>query len=158
MRDKIIVAIHLSGELSIENHRKLMGWAIFCFERVVTYYGKEIDEPLLNAIKVAHDWQKGKCSTGDAIKASRKVHALAKTLDDPVACSVARAVGHGVATAHMADHCMGAALYAQKVLKLSGESFEEERILQLEKLRDLPNDLIKYIKETLKIKAKGLRL
>ena len=25
-----------------------------------------------------------------------------------------RAVGHGVATAHMADHSMGAALYAQK--------------------------------------------
>jgi len=47
------------------------------------------------------------------------------------------AVGQGVATAHMADHCMGAALYAQKALKLAGKSFEDERNWQLKKLEDL---------------------
>ena len=87
------------------------------------------------AIKVAEDWKNGKSSTGDAIKASRKVHSFAKTIDNPVAHAVARAVGQGVATAHMADHCMGAALYAQKAVKLAGKSFEEERTWKIEKLK-----------------------
>ncbi len=158
MRDKKFVTTHRGGQLSIEDHRKLMKWARFCFERVLVYYGKELDEPLINAIKVAEGWENGEYSTGDAIKASRNVHAFAKTIDYPVAYAVARAVGQGVATAHMADHCMGAALYAQKALKLASKSFEEERTRQMEKLEDLPVDLAKLIKSTMAIKAKGLGL
>ncbi len=160
MRDKKFVAIHRGGELSLENHRKLMAWAISCFERVLIYYNKELDEPIIYAIKIARDWIEGKSSTGVAIKASRDVHSFAKTIDNPVAYAVARAVGHGVATAHMADHCMGAALYAQKALKLAGKSFEDERNWQLKKLEDLDlaDDLVKLIKATIAKKAKGLGL
>jgi len=158
MRDKRFVAVHRGGQLSKEDHRKLMKWARSCFERVLLYYGKELDEPLRNAVKVAEDWQNGKCSTGDAIKASRKVHAFAKTIECPVVYAVARAVGQGVATAHMADHCMGAALYALKAVKLAGKSFEEERSWQLEQLEDLPEDLATLIKTTIAVKAKGLGL
>jgi len=130
-----------------------MKWARYCFGRVLAYYGKELDESLKIAIKVAIDWQNGECSTGDAIKASRRVHAFAKAVDEPVAYAVARAVGQGVATAHMADHCMGAALYAQKAVQLAGESVEKEKKLQVKELADLPDDLAKLIKEALLISA-----
>ena len=160
MRDKKFVAIHRGGELSLENHRKLMKWAISCFERVLPYYNKELEEPIINAINVARGWIEGKCSTGVAIKASRKVHSFARTIDDAVARAITRAVGHGVATAHMSDHCMGAAMYAQKALKLARKSFEEEKNWQLEKLEDLdlPDDLVKLIKATMAKKAKGFGL
>lgn len=66
--------------------------------------------------------------------ASRSVHAYARTIVNSVSVMVARAIGHGVATAHKADHCMGAALYAQKALKLAGMSYMEERNWQEEQL------------------------
>lgn len=159
MRDKRFVATHRGGELTVQNHRKMMEWAIACFNRVLPMYYKELDEPLIKAIKVANDWKDGNCSTGEAIKASREVHAFARTLEEPISCLIARAVGHGVATAHMADHCMGPALYVQKALKLAGKSYEKEKSWQIEKLKELlPDDLSQLIKETMMIKAKGLGL
>lgn len=154
------MASHLGGKLSLENHRKLMRWGILCLERILSYYGKNLDEPLIEALKVAQAWQDGNGSTGDAIKASRKVHSFAKTIDNPVAYAVARAIGQGVATAHMADHCIGAALYAQKTLKVAGKSYKEESDWQMNELVNLklPLDLITTIKRTIAIKAKGLGL
>lgn len=157
MRDIRFVAVHRGGELTIENHRKMMEWAIACFSRVLHMYYKELDEPLSEAIKVANDWKNGKCSTGAAINESRAVHAFARTINNPISCLIARAIGHGVATAHMADHCMGAALYAQKALKLAGKPYEQEKSWQIEKLEDLlPDNLAQLIKETMEAKAKGL--
>ena len=49
----------------------------------------------------------GSYTTGEAICASRSVHAHVGGISCPVAQAGAREVGHGVATAHMADHCMG---------------------------------------------------
>ncbi|MNN93236.1 hypothetical protein D3C81_2116430 [compost metagenome] len=77
-------------------------------------------------------------------------------MDNTVALAVARSVGQGVATAHMADHCMGAALYAQRALKFAGKSYEEEKRWQLERLNQIPDDLAELIRNTLPIKAKGL--
>jgi hypothetical protein len=76
------------------------------------------------------------------MKASREVHAFARTLDDPVGTAVARAVGHAVATAHMADHCLGAALYALKAVKLARASVADERTWQNGRLPDKIRDLI----------------
>jgi hypothetical protein len=39
-----------------------------------------------------------------------------------------------VATAHMADHSIGAAIYAQKAVKYLGKSVEAERQWQIEQL------------------------
>ena len=158
MRDKRFVALHRGGSLSPEEHRNLMGWAISCFERVLPHYGEELNVILKSAIKIAYDWKNEKCSTGAAMDASRSVHAYARTIKNSVSVMVARAIGHGVATAHMADHCMGAALYAQKALKLAGMSYVEERNWQEEQLSSLPIELESLIKETMGIKAKGLGL
>jgi len=158
LRDPGFLAVHRGGDLSREDHVELMQWAISCFNRVLVYYDKELDETICHAIVVAEGWCKGSYTTGDAIRASRSVHAHAREITCPVAQAVARAVGHGVATAHMADHCMGAALYAQKALKLAGQSDQEERTWQVEQLRHLPEGLGGLVRATLLVKAKGLGL
>jgi hypothetical protein len=38
MRDKRFVAVHRGGELAVQNHRKMMEWAIACFSRVLPMY------------------------------------------------------------------------------------------------------------------------
>ena len=43
---------------------------------------------------------------------------LIKWACDYAEIAVARAIGHTVATAHMADHSLGAALYALKAVKI----------------------------------------
>ena len=158
MRDPRFVAMHRGGDLSLDEHIKLMKWAISCFERVLSYYGEQLDEPIKRAITVAGGWCRGTYTTGDAISASRSVHALAKGISDPVMQAVARSVGHGVATAHMAEHSMGAALYAQRALKFAGRPYEDEQIWQVERLDRLPEDLADLVRVTLTAKAKGLGL
>jgi hypothetical protein len=61
------------------------------------------------------------------MKASVGAHAAARESPDPVIRAVARSVGHAVATAHMADHSLGAALYALKAVKYAGASVDAER-------------------------------
>lgn len=149
--------MHRGGTLSLENHRKLMKWAIACYEHVLPYYDRELDQVLLDAMHCASEWSRGTCSTGDAIKASRNVHVFARTLPDPVARSVARAIGHGVATAHMADHCLGPALYGQKAVILAGNSASVEKARQIGKLfADLPDDIAQLVHHTMQVKGKGL--
>ena len=46
-------------------------------------------------------------------------HAAARGASDPAAREAARAAGHAVATAHMADHELGAAAYAIKAVRLA---------------------------------------
>lgn len=158
MRDRRFVAMHRGGDLSPEDHRALMCWGISCSQRVLNYYDKEHRGPLIDAMRVAEAWSSGEASTGEAITASRKAHALARTIDDPVAQAIVRSVAHVVATAHMADHSMGGALYAQRALKFAGKPFLEEREWQLEQLHGLPDDLSELVKNTLAFKAKGLGL
>jgi len=73
---------------------------------VLPLFGKKIDERLLHALFIANEWAKGKATVGDAMKASVEAHAAAREATDPVSTAIARAVGHAVATAHMADHSL----------------------------------------------------
>lgn len=151
--------MHRGGTLSPENHRKLMKWAIACYEHVLQYYGGELDPVFVEAMHCATKWSQGTCSTGDVMKGSRNVHAFARTISDPVARAVARAIGQGVATGHMADHCMGAALYAQKAVLLAGNLVSEEKAWQIEKLSvELPDDIIQLVLHTMQVKGRGLGL
>ena len=89
---------------------------------------------MIRALDLADQWEKGCVQTGVAMKAAREVHAYARSLDDPVDIAIVRAVGHAVATAHMADHSSGAALYALKALKLHGCALDEEKTWQRDQL------------------------
>ncbi len=134
MRDKRFIAEHRGGLLKKEQHRQLMQWGCNCAENVLSLYGKEIDKRLKNAITVGKEWIKGNASVGDARDASSKAHAVARESSNPTLTAVARSVGHAVATAHMADHSLGAAFYALKAVRSAGKSIELERKWQNEQL------------------------
>jgi len=97
-------------------------------------FGEKIDERLKNALNVAKKWKQGNASVGDARKASLSAIAVANESSNPAAISVARSVGHAVATAHMADHSLVAAWYALKAVKNVGKSIDAERKWQNEQL------------------------
>lgn len=127
MRDKRFVAVHRGGPLTKDQHHHLIRWARHCSEHVLALIDKEIDKRLINALGVAKEWEKGNATVGEARKASLSAIELANESSNPIIIAVARSIGHAVATAHMADHSIGAAEYALKATKLSGKSIEEER-------------------------------
>ena len=134
MRDNRFIAEHRGGPLKKKQHYQLITWACDCSENVLHLFGDTVDERLTNALKVANEWKKGNASVGDARKASMGAIAVAREEANPTAIAVARSVGHAVATAHMADHSLGAAWYALKAVKNAGGSIDAERKWQDEKL------------------------
>jgi hypothetical protein len=142
MRDKRFIAEHRGGYLKKEQHRQLIKWACACSENVLSLLGDEPDERLNRAIMVAKEWERGNASVGEARNASLGAIAVANESSDPVSRAVARSVGHTVATAHMADHSVAAALYALKAVKNSGKSTDTERKWQNEQLETEISELV----------------
>lgn len=114
-----------------------------------------IDERLVHALQVAKLWEKEKATVGEARNASVAAHAAARESSNPVNMAVARSIGHAVATAHMADHSMGAALYALKAVKLAGKSVDAERKWQHERL---PSELKELVLTVMSRKEEGLKI
>jgi len=134
MRDKRFIAEHRGGPLKKEQHRQLIKWACDCAENVLPLFGESLDERLKYALFIADQWTKGKATVGDARNASLGAISVANELSNPTSITVARSVGHAVATAHMADHSLGAAVYALKAVKNAGQSIDAERKWQNEQL------------------------
>lgn len=78
---------------------------------------------------------------------------MANESSNPVAVAVARSVGHAVATAHMADHSLKAALYALKAVKNAGKSIDSERKWQN---KQLPTEIMELVLSDRSKKEKGL--
>lgn len=154
MRDRF-VAEHRGGPLMLAQHRQLMEWAIRCVEHILPLAGGLPNERLTKALVVAKKWETGLVKTGAAMKASLSAHAVAREASDPVAVAIARAVGQAVATAHMADHSMGAALYSQQAVNAVGASVEDERQWQL---AQLPPEVRELIVTELAVKARHFRI
>jgi hypothetical protein len=143
MRDRRLVAVHRGGPLDRKKHRLLAKWAADCAERVLPLFEEySSDDRPYRAIETARAWAKGKASVGDAQKAAVAAHAAARAVKNKSATAAARAAGHAVATAHMADHSLGAALYALKAIGASGASADSERAWQIAKL---PNAVRKLV-------------
>lgn len=139
MRDQRFVAAHRGGPLQPGHHRLLAAWAADCAERVLPLFGKHgPDERPGQAIATARLWAAEKIRVGEAQQAAVTAHAAARDANHPAAVSAARAAGHAAATAHCADHSLGAAHYALKAIAANGGSPEAERSWQI--LR-LPADL-----------------
>jgi hypothetical protein len=134
MRDRRFITEHRGGFLKKEQHRQLIRWACDCSEHVLPFYVGEVDERVTRALLVAKAWESGRASVGDARNAALGAIATANEASDPVSVSIARSAGHAVASAHMADHCLGAALYALKAVKNAGKSVDTERKWQNEQL------------------------
>jgi hypothetical protein len=158
MRDKKFIAEHRGGLLTKDNHHKLIRWARECSEHVIPLIKGDIDNRLLQALNTANEWENGNVTTGAAMKASVNAHSVARESSDPTSIAIARSVGHAVATAHMADHSPGAALYALRALKLTGKPIDAERDWQIRNLHQLPPEIMNLVVTTLNIKAKVLKI
>jgi hypothetical protein len=134
LRDKRFIAEHRGGPLKKEQHIQLIIWACNCSESVLPLFGEKSDDRLKNALSVAEEWAKGNATVGEAMRASLGAHAVARESSDAASIAIARSVGHAVATAHMADHSLGAAWYALKAVKNAGKSIDAERKWQDEQL------------------------
>ena len=152
MRDKRFIAVHRGGPLTKDHHHQLIRWARICSEHVFSLLSQNIDPRLIHALNVAQEWEKGNASVGEARKASLGAIAVANETPNQVMTAVARSVGHAVATAHMADHSIGAAEYALKAIKLSGKSVEKERKWQDNQLTSEISELILTVREKKKLR------
>ncbi len=134
MRDQSFIAVHRGGSLTKEHHYQLMNLACSYAEHLFPFIRNQIDDCLFDAIAIAKLWTQEVATVGDARKASVSAHAFARDSTNPVEKAVSRAVGHAVATAHMADHSLSVAYYALKAVKSAGLSVELERNWQDEQI------------------------
>ena len=155
MRDKRFVAVHRGGPLTKGHYHQLIRWARECSEHVLSFIDENIDKRLINALSIAKEWEKEKTTVGEARKASVSAHALARESSNPIIIAVARSIGHAVATAHMADHSLGAALYALKAVKNAGKSVDAERKWQNEQL---PSEIKELVLTTMSLKEKHFKI
>ncbi len=128
MRSPQFVAEHRGGLLSLTQHRLLAAWAADCAERAVGAYWCDVgDDRPSQAIRLARAWSQGEISVGEARKASVAAHAAARAANEQAAVFAARASGHAVAVAHMADHSLGASYYAVKACIAAGHDPNAEQ-------------------------------
>lgn len=127
MRDQRFIAVHRGGPLNLHRHRLLAAWAADCAEHVLSLFSNQYpaDARPEQAIAAARAWSRGEITVGAARAASVAAHAAAREAAVAAACAVARAAGHAVATAHMADHAPGAAIYALKAVKAAADEQSE---------------------------------
>lgn len=117
-RDPRFVTVRRGGTLEDPQHRLLAAWAADCAEHVLELFSAlhpDDDRPR-RAIDQARAWSRGEISMTQARQAAYAAHAAARAATG-AAREVARAAGHAAATAHMADHELGAAAYAIRAVR-----------------------------------------
>jgi len=154
MRDDRFKAIHRGGSLDLDRHRQLAIWAADCAEHVLALFeaSRPLDDRPRHAIETARAWAAGEVSVGAARTAALAAHAAARDATDLAAREAARAAGHAVATAHMADHSLGPAWYGVRAVRASAgvEAAERERVWQFEQLPPSIRELVVSALETRK--------
>jgi hypothetical protein len=149
-RDPRFVAIHRGGLLTLSQHRLLANWAADCAEHVLHLFTSKYpqDDRPRKAIEIARVWSRGESTIQEAREVAFVTHTAAREASDPAARAAARAAGHAVATAHMADHELGAAAYAIKAVRLASTASdammagEEECRWQREQLPEPIRELV----------------
>ena len=117
-RNPHFVTVRRGGTLEDPQHRLLAAWAADCAEHVLDYFCAQYpdDDRPRRAIEQARAWSRGEISMTQARQAAYQAHAAAR-MATGAAREAARAAGHAVATAHMADHELGAAAYAIRAVR-----------------------------------------
>jgi len=113
-----------------------------------------VDPRLTLAVHVAEEYEHGSSTVGAAREASVGAIAVARAYTNPIDIAVARSVGHAVATVHMSDHCLHAAVYALKAVQLAGKSVDDEIEWQH---AHVPEEVRDLVYETMPAKEKGLK-
>lgn len=155
MRDRQFITIQRGGLLTQLDHKSLMRWALICTEHTIAQLSYVCTAVQAEALHIAYAWIDDKASVYEAMQASRAVHAEAKMEQDIEKQLVIRCIGHAVATAHMADHCLGPAWYGRKLIRLVGGSLKLEYQWQLKELEVLPTHLQQLVKTSPKFLLKS---
>ena len=128
-------------------HQSLALWAASCAERVLPLFQESYPSVLgpSQAVDATRIWARGGMTMMEARSFAYAAHAAAREVEG-VAREVARACGHAVATAHMADHELGAAFYALRAIQLAfpdqPEKVAAERAWQKEALTEDIRELV----------------
>jgi predicted NBD/HSP70 family sugar kinase len=149
-RDPRFVAVHRGGLLDEATHRLLASWSAECAEHVLPLFADTYpdDDRPRRAIETARAWSRGEVTVRQAREAAYAAHAAAREATDLAAREVARAAGHAVATAHMADHELGGAFFAIKSVRAASpaaeaiEAGERECRWQRDRLPEAIRDLV----------------
>lgn len=117
-RDPRFVTIQRGGTLTEEDHHLLAEWAAICAEHVLAFFETQHpdDDRPHRAIAQARAWARGEITMTQAREAAYAAHDAARSASG-AAKEAARAAGHAVATAHMADHELGASAYAIRAVR-----------------------------------------
>lgn len=144
-RDPRFIAEHRGGALTREEHQLLAQWAMECvLHGIHILKVQAVDELISQALDVTRQWIAGEATVGDARKAAIAAHAAARKTGEPVMKNLARAAGHAAATAHMADHAPGAALYTLKAIAADSgaDSMAAEQHWQTDHLPETIRELV----------------
>jgi hypothetical protein len=132
-RNPQFVTVRRGGTLEDPQHRLLADWAADCAEHVLDYFCSQYadDNRPRRAIEQARAWSRGEISMTQARQAAYAAHAAAKVATG-AAREAARAAGHAAATAHMADHELGAAVYAIRAVRTASPADRRDEAGQIE--------------------------
>lgn len=134
MRDIRFKSKHRGGLLDKNTHILLSKWASLCAEHVLNLLGENIDKGLIKLLNKTEEWREGKISIIEARKFAKDAFYIAKKSTYPIEKFFAYAIGHALATAHMADHSIISSIYSLKALKALNGSIVEEIKWQEENL------------------------
>jgi hypothetical protein len=132
-RNPRFVTVRRGGTLEDPQHRLLAAWAADCAEHVLDYFCSQYsdDDRPRRAIEQARAWSRGEISMTQAREAAYAAHDAAKVATG-AAREAARAAGHAVATAHMADHELGAAAYAIRAVRAASPADTDDEAGRIE--------------------------
>ncbi len=149
---------------NLEDQRLLASWAAKCAERVLALL--ENANPGDDRPSKAIEACRNRVSTGElrlAVirEAALAAHAAAREAQGhATACFAARAAGHAVATAHVAQHAAGSAYYALKAIVVSDPANAEERATRERhwQTERIPEQLRQRVMARLTIQRRGNRI
>jgi hypothetical protein len=126
-RDPRFVTVRRGGTLQDADHHLLAVWAADCAQHVLRLFeeARPGDDRPRRAIEQARAWARGEISMTQARVAAYAAHAAAREASG-AAREVARAAGHAVAVAHMADHELGAAACAIMAVRAATEAEQRD--------------------------------
>lgn len=158
-RDPRFVAIHRGGTLDECTHRLLASWAADCAEHVLPLFEERHPQDLRPrlAIATARAFARGEAGVMEAREAAYAAHDAARESDDAVASAAARAAGHAVATAHMADHELGGAFYAIRAVRAASAPEEAQSAAEAEcrwQRERLPDEIRELVLSDQQLRAK----
>ena len=128
-RDPRFVTLRRGGSLTDADHHLLAVWAAACAEHVLHFFegAHPADQRPRLAIEQARAWARGEITMTQARTAAYAAHAAAREASGP-AREAARAAGHAVSVAHMADHELGAAAYAIRAVRAAAGPDDRDEV------------------------------